>query len=278
MAFAKEKYDQLIRDGYCLFENILDAKMLDRLRTITDQLLDAQSEQHFEAQRSTGSMISVHDDSFFAELVTYPKALEALAALGFDEPKWRSGFVISKPPHSPPLFWHQDWWGWDDPDSYTAQPLQVFLMYYLVDTNRHNGCLRVIPGSHLKRHPVHDQVPDAHTDELRRVTNPNHPAYNQVPDEVDIPVKAGDLVIGDARILHAAWGNQSVQRRTVLTLWYHPDFSASPERIQASIMARQRSAESWSEHARALVKPLLPVYEGNVEPITWNRVPGADLQ
>ena len=69
-------------------------------------------------------------------------------------PKFWSGFVISKPPHSPPLYWHHDGVLWEHPISYTNQPQQYFLMYYLVDTNVHNGCLRLIPGSHLKRQPL----------------------------------------------------------------------------------------------------------------------------
>ena len=40
----KEKYDQLIADGYCVVENVLKQKMLERLRLVTDQLLDAQTE------------------------------------------------------------------------------------------------------------------------------------------------------------------------------------------------------------------------------------------
>ena len=31
----KEKYDQLIADGYCVVENVLKEEMLERLRTVT---------------------------------------------------------------------------------------------------------------------------------------------------------------------------------------------------------------------------------------------------
>ena len=106
----KEKYDQLIANGYCVIENVLKEKMLTRLRTVTDELLDAQTEDERAAHRSSGSMISVCMYPLFAELVAYPRALQALEALGFLRPKWSSGYVISKPAQSPPLFWHQDWW------------------------------------------------------------------------------------------------------------------------------------------------------------------------
>ncbi len=87
MKNAKEKHTQLIEDGFCVFEQVLDEGMLTRVRAVSDRLLDAQSAEHFEEQRSTGSLISVYDDPFFAELVAYPPALEALTALGYPRPR-----------------------------------------------------------------------------------------------------------------------------------------------------------------------------------------------
>ena len=273
----KEKYDQLIADGYCVIEDVLKEEMLTQLRTVTDELLDAQTEDQREAYRSSGSMISVYMHPLFAELVAYPRALQALESLGFLRPKWSSGYVISKPAQSPPLFWHQDWWGWNDPCSYTALPQQLFLMYYLVDTTPYNGCLRVISGSHLNRHPLHDILPDAHGEALQRVDDADHPAYQHFSGEVDIPVKAGDLVIGDSRLLHASHGNQSGERRTVITLWYHPFFALLPTGMQAHIGRLQQSL-AWSEADWKRIAELAPICESDVEPLKWNRNPGPELK
>ena len=272
---AQDKYDQLLRDGFCVIERVLKPDMLEEVRTVSDRLLDVQSPSHFEEQKSTGSMVSVFDDVSFARLVAYPPALAALAALGFDQPTWSSGYVISKPPRSPALFWHPDWWGWADPCSYEPPPQQVFLMYYLVDTDQHNGCLRVIAGSHLNRHPLHRE--EAHTDDLRAMADPDHPAYQPAPGEMDVPVRAGDLVIGDSRLLHAAHGNKSDQRRTVITLWYIPLYHQLPGRIRA-YLARHPRPDTWTEATRGELKPLTAVYEGEAEPIAWNRVPGPALK
>ena len=273
----KETYDQLIADGYCIIQDVLKEEMLARLQTVTDELLDAQTEDERAAYRSSGSMISVYMHPLFADLVVYPPALQALDTLGFLRPKWSSGYVISKPPQSPPLFWHQDWWGWDDPCSYTALPQQVFLMYYLVDTTPYNGCLRVIKGSHLNRHPLHDILPDAHGEALQRVEDANHPAYQHFIDEVDLPVKAGDLVIGDSRLLHASHGNQSDERRTVITLWYHPFFALLPSSMQAHI-GRLRQPFAWSAAEWERIAELAPACQRDVEPLKWNRNPGPELK
>ena len=218
-----KKLEQLTREGFCVFENILDPEMVDRLRAVTDQVLDAQTEAHFKDHPSTGSMVRVDQHPFMAALIAYPKALATLAGLGFDDPKWWSGYIISKPPHSPPLFWHQDGLFWDHPISYTTQPQQWFLMYYLVDTTPENGCLRLIPGSHLNRHPLHGQVSEAHREDLRHITNSVPPAYKLAAGEVDVPVKAGDLVIGDARLLHAAHGNIGSRKGSL-----NPHLSVNP--------------------------------------------------
>ncbi len=272
----KGKFEQLITDGFCLAENVLDPDMLSRLQQTTNQLLDAQSDEKYDEQRSTGSMVDVGSHPIFAELVAYPPARTVLEALGFLRPKWMSGYVISKPPESPALFWHQDWWGWNDPSSYTPLPQQLFLMYYLVDTTPRNGCLRLLRGSHLNRHRLHDEVPNAHTDELRRVTDPDHPAYQSIPEEVNVPVKAGDLVIGDSRLLHSAHANKSDLRRTVITLWYFPYFDLLSAGLRAAI-ARPREFDGWDKEAKARTADFIPIYEGTAEPVAWNREPSAAL-
>jgi len=81
----------------------------------------------------------------------------------------------------------------------------------------------------------HDILPNAHGEELQRVDDADPPAYQYFPDAIDIPVKAGDLVVGDSRLLHASHGNQSDERRTVITLWYHPFFALLPGGLRADI-------------------------------------------
>ena len=271
------KRRQLASDGFCILENIIDAQMLARLRTVTDAMLARQAAAHFEENRSQGSLISVFEEPFFPQLVAYPPILDALKGLGFDKPKWSSGYVISKPGGSPPLFWHQDARFWDEPISYTPQIIQCFLMIYLVDTTPENGCLRLIPGSHLKRHPLHDALTDAHGQTLGRMDDPQHLAYQRAEGEVAVPVKAGDVVMGSARLLHAAHGNRSRQRRTNITLWYYPEFDALPASIRA-YLARREMPSTWSGRDRERIEALWPRYDGDAAPIKPNRSPGPALK
>ena len=59
----------------------------------------------------------------------------------------------------------------------------------------------------------------AHGEEIQQADD-SHPAFAEHPDEVDICVGAGDLVVADARVLHAAWPNQTDQRRPLVLLWW----------------------------------------------------------
>ena len=281
-----DKQQQFIKEGFYLFENILEPEILTELRLISDKVLSQQEEVHFEQQRTTGSMVMIDWEMIYeynglTELIAYPKMLAASAELGFDEPKFGHGRIIRKPSHSPPLFWHEDGRFWDDPVSYTSQPIQCFLMYYLTDTNIENGCLRVIPGSHLKRHPLHDRVSPHHTDELRRFTNPDDIAFQCAEGEIDVPVKAGDLVMGYGTLFHAAHANQTNQSRTVLTMWYYPDFVNLPECTQATVAYLEtcnRLTAMTRERKPTSLEPLRIVYTGDAEPIKQQWTPSQNLR
>ena len=78
--------------------------------------------------------------------------------------------------------------------SYSSKISQVFVMIYLTTTTEANGCLRVIPGSHRVRHPLHEQPP-AHAEALASVSSPQDPIYADAPGQEAVPVEAGDVVI-----------------------------------------------------------------------------------
>ena len=225
-------------------------------------------------------MIEVKRHEEMLPLIVLPAARAVLAGMGYPDARFYSGFIISKPPQvAPPLFWHQDGILWDDPTSYTDEPVQVFLMYYLVDTSRDNGCLRVIPGSHRRRHRLH-ALPPAHGDAIN-AAGERHPSLQPDPDEVDIPVRAGDLVIGDARLLHSAHPNRSPRRRTVITLWFLPTFPDLPEHLRAFYGKRNSeltaSSLEWSESGWDELCGVLARYDGPLERPERSQIPDQRL-
>lgn len=274
---ASEDRHQLIEKGYCHLSGIVSEELIGQIRESADRIAEEASEEHKRRHRSQGTILDVYGFQEMAPLIGLPRAVEVLEEMGFANPRFFSGYIISKQPETAPaLFWHQDGINWNDPISYTDTPIQFFLMYYLIDTNRNNGCLRVIPGSHRKRHRLHD-LPPAHTDELQQG---GHTALEYDLDEVDVPVKAGDLVIGDARLIHSAHPNRSSQRRTVVTLWFCPTYDELSESLKAFFgdkVGTKSKPDNWSDEAWGLVKPILVPYKGKATPQPSNRIPDERL-
>ena len=266
------KRTQLDEEGFCVFPGVLHDDLLNKLRRVTQAILEKLPPQHEADNRSTGSMVSVYEHPLFADLIALPAACEAIQSLGFSTARFSSGYIISKPPKSPRLFWHYDWAGWDAPESFTCPSPQIFLMYYLTNTCRENGCLRVVPGSHIRDNGLIPLLGEAHTPELLRAADPRCPAFSDRPDEVDVPITAGDLLVGDARLLHASHANKSGERRTVVTLWFHPDPHTFGERLQAFIGDLvSEPPTSWSDEAREKTEAMLARYHGDAEAWPWNR-------
>ena len=95
-------------------------------------------------------------------------------------------------------------------------------------------------------------IDEPHSPELQAGSDLTADDFSDRPDEIDVPIKAGDLLIGDSRLLHATHANASDQRRTVLTLWYQTDLRSLPEKIQAQMVAKtQKIPADWDDKTRA---------------------------
>ena len=202
-------------------------------------------------------------DNSMTRLVANPKSMECLDAVGCTDKKFWSGYVLSKPAGGPPLYWHNDWQFWDDDVSCEPMPVMMFGMVYLVDTSPHNGCLRVVPESHRRSMPIWDVVKgNNHLSADREGFD--HGVFS---DEhgVDVPMKAGDLLLGDSRILHGTHPNDSDERRTCITIWYLSRFAELPEHIRvgfANEWAGESGAVADGIDPEGLLEPLIPRTEG----------------
>ena len=282
----KTQLSQLKENGYCVFDQALEKKVLEKIKRVSRQALEELTIEHRKNNKSQGSLILIADYPDFGMLIGNEKLKEIFRILGFDDTRFSSGYIISKPNNSPALFWHQDWWGWDHPLSYTVQIAQVFVMIYLQDTHPQNGCLRVIPGSHRSYHPLHLNQ-KAHTESVSRVEDPNDSIYNSLSEEVPVPVKCGDVIVGDARLIHGSFPNQSEDERTLITLWYHPHYNMLPGAMQSRIceIFNRKGVDTdpdgeesmtllkWPERFRQPIEALFPSCPEDAEPYPWCRIP-----
>lgn len=270
--------EQLREDGFCVIPDMADEALLQSTRACVEKALAEYDAETRENTKAPGSLIDSNFYPELADLIGNPRALEALGQMGLEDIKFWKAVIISKPPGGPRLYWHQDCIMWGDPRAYSDRAPMIFLMYYLEDTRRENGCLRLLAGSHKVRHALHD-MGEAHTKDINRMDNPDDPRFLDYRDEVDVPVKAGDLVVGDARMFHATHENTSEEQRTVITIWFHPFFSDLQEETQSWIHSAMLSQhETWPADALAKIAPLIPDYQGEVEPMELTRTPDARLQ
>ena len=233
---AVSKRNQLVDDGYTVIPNILKDPLLSNLKNWSDDVFDhvpvdpkyryQGSDIHVYTERIWTKMDIKADEKRFPDpivekLIDYPDQKKVCAELGLENLKSRDNIILlSKPAFGPPLYWHQDFMNWNHPEAACPWPTVIFLSYYMNDTSRENGCLRVIPGSHRKRDLLHDILPDAHGPEIQSIDDLKHPVFQDHPDSIDVPLRAGDLIIADARLLHAAWPNKTNQRRTLVLAWH----------------------------------------------------------
>lgn len=213
--------EQMTRDGYCVIDDILTEDFLHQLREETERLIEAH-EPHPDV-RYQGQHVNVRgtDNTIIQKLLDWGPSREALKQLGFGDFVSNGGVIIlTKDPGEPALYWHQDWMRWNDPISCSPWPQTMFVSYYLNDTTIENGCLKVIPGTHLKRIPLHDQLVPAHEQGARFIEEDHPIMFSDQPDQDDVCVSAGSLVLADARILHSARRNLTNQRRTLILAWH----------------------------------------------------------
>jgi hypothetical protein len=275
---------ELEDNGFIKARDVLDVAFMDSLLLKAHATLFRESADAREAVKSNGSLIHLADNPEFADVIASPALVDLFGQCGATDLRFTGGFLISKPGGGPPLFWHQDWWGWDDDSAYQPQPQQLFAMIYLTDTSLDNGCLRVIPGSHRNDHPLH-HLDTAHSEGMQGFRDPMNPAYADHPDQLAVPVTTGEVLIGDARLIHGAFANRTGDERPLLTLWFMPHWSSMPAEMRALAYkgfmrgddipssVEPRTFLDWPEPLKRRIAHLLPPDDGGVTPMRWNRNP-----
>ena len=250
---AIQKREQVIRDGYCVIDDILTQDFLDQLHEESERLMEFhEPAPDFKYQ---GQHVGVHgaENPIIQKLLDWQPSRQALEQLGFGDFESTGGIIIlTKDPGEPALYWHQDWMQWNDPISASPWPQIMFLNYYLSDTTPENGCLKIIPGTHHKRIALHDQLVPAHEQGARFIEEDHPTMFSDHPDQVDVCVKAGSLVLADARLLHSARRNQTDQRRTLILAWHRRATITAPDYWEGEIpeIVANREADAQYQGSR----------------------------
>jgi len=151
------------------------------------------------------------------ELIRHPVVLDAVEDIyGPNLLVWSSSFFI-KEAHDPSyVSWHHDstYWGLSHPDVVTAW---IALSVSVVE----NGCMRVMPGTHLK-----DQLPHKDTFAANNLLTRGQEVQVEVnpAEAVDIELQPGEFSLHHVRLVHGSDPNNADYRRIGFAIRYIPTY------------------------------------------------------
>lgn len=208
-------------NGYLSIENVLSDAEIVELRQVTDEFVERsrQVTQHDdvfdlepshtpENPRLRRLKDPVRHHPVYKQTMHHPRILEIVSQLiGSDIRQNGTKLNMKLPEVGSPVEWHQDW------AFYPHTNDDLLAVGVCIDAmTLENGCLLVVPGSHLG--PVYDHHYDGAF--AGAITDPNFRPENIVPLEV----KAGGITIHHARALHASAPNHSKLPRRFLLFQY----------------------------------------------------------
>ena len=135
---AVEKRQQLLRDGFCVVDNILSDEFLRELHDETERMMEdwvPPPDFKYQGQHVTARG---EDNPTIQKLLDWPPYAPRLSnRWGLGDFASTGGIILlTKDPDEPALYWHQDWMQWNDPLSCSPWPQIIFVSYYLSDTSR----------------------------------------------------------------------------------------------------------------------------------------------
>lgn len=151
---------------------------------------------------------------WMVSLASHPAILDAVESLiGPDILLFGSSLFAKREHDDRFVSWHQDsaYYGLDPHEEVTA-------WVALTDATRDNGCLRVIPGSHLEADREHEETYDPQNLLARGQT------INGIDESVSVhmELRRGQFSLHHERTVHGSEGNNTDQRRVGLAFFYMP--------------------------------------------------------
>lgn len=204
--------EQYRKDGFLLFKQpVFAPEKFDELVSIFEGLV---------ARQAAGSRTDELDKPHFNE----PRLFEFLmadAVLDLVEPLigpniglWSSHFIAKEPNIGRATPWHEDSTYWKGRLDRMDQIVTVWLA--LDRTDRENGCLRVIPGTHANGFSEYVEVDNA-TNTFGSEIKPELIDESQA---VYFELEPNECSLHDGRIIHGAQANTSDRRRAGYTMRY----------------------------------------------------------
>ena len=209
MILSNEQLTRLNDDGYVIIEcpflgDLTDACLaaVDKVAVDPDELTADAKKNHFTLKpQIPDSYWSCLDHSLpFLRIELHSKIVELGRQLAGDpDIYYRNGGINELAPGRG-FLWHRD-----------AELNYIEFMHYFSSATIRDGCLRVVPGSHIgPREPWVERVEQLRGE--RGYDDPptmEGPLDVELPDEVSLEVSSEQLIVRSSRIFHSTWKNES---------------------------------------------------------------------
>lgn len=198
--------------GYAVLRNVIDSDLIGEALKHVEWL----GRKYPELRPEEYHHPLIRNDAFWTRLVSDPRLVDiAAAVLGSDIACFTAHYISKPPIDGQAVLWHQDGGYWK------LDPMEALTVWLAIDASTtENGCLRIIPGSHVEEiHPpkLRVDVPNMLSSEA------NADLVEQWLDRngiVDIELNPGDVSIHHPNILHYSEANTSDTRRCGLDIGY----------------------------------------------------------
>ncbi len=165
------------------------------------------------------------------ELVHHPRILDAVEDLiGPDILCWTTNFFIKEANSPGFISWHQDstYWGLEPHDVVTAWV--AFTKSDLVA-----GCMKVIPGTHLK-----DQLPHVDTFHKDNLLSRGQEISVKVDENQAVPclLEPGEISLHHIKLVHGSEPNRSRDRRIGFAIRYIPTYVRQTKVRDSAMLVR----------------------------------------
>jgi hypothetical protein len=208
-----EQVEFFWREGYLLFRQpVFAASKFERLRILFEEDLGRYGEENLD-------MPHVRDPRLL-ELLLDDEILDLVEPIiGPNIGLWASHFISKQPYQGKATPWHEDSAYWKGRVSTMEGICTVWLA--LDPVNRENGCMKVIPGTHLTigGDSEYESTGDAVLKTFDRRIKP------ELVDEskaVHFELEPNQCSLHEARLMHGADANTSPRRRAGYTMRYFP--------------------------------------------------------
>lgn len=204
--------------GYVVPRYRLDVERVRSLREALERIMsanpDIRPEKLVNAHIATENSEGVRGDDAFLEIATDPALLDMLEQLiGPDIILWGCQAFCKPAGNGLEVPMHQDGQYWP------IRPLATCTAWIAIDdSHAANGCLKVVPGSHIGgRTFAHETVAREDVVLTQKVADP---ALSSAA--VDVALDAGQMSLHDVHLVHGSNANRSTRRRAGLAIRYMP--------------------------------------------------------